>query len=416
MLACQVAMDWGDFTREFSYLCANASGNNATSNVTSELWVLPDKTSGLVTAIFLLLILAVGLPWNLLVTVIILKERLYKQPTIILLLNLVITDLLLLLVLLPPDIITGITGEFVVGFSDHMRCNICKSAVITVTCFLVSFFTITAMSFDRFMFIYKPLKYDRIITSFKMLLALSLIWVVCALVSILPLVGFGEIVFFPPLLACLYNIPDEDKYPTLLFSVCCLAILVTVVFNLWVVFIVQKNIRAIYKVRKSLVDTVEGGKALYKRMKKKREEKQLHLIKVFGGLLFCNLITWLPITCVSLYLFFTKGQNGPPTPVFTVVDILCLSQLVLHPILETGLIRDVKEPMKKIILCLFRKKDIVSSKNNETNSTEKEKRCGQDTDKKDAEAETCCACGFFAILGAALLPEDSYNTNTTENS
>ena len=409
-------MDWRDFTKEFSYLCANASGSsNDPSNVTSELWVLADEASGLVTAIFLLLILAVGLPWNLLVTVIILKERLYKQPTIILLLNLVITDLLLLLIL-TIKIITGITGEFVAAdISDHIRCNICKSAVITTTCFLVSLFTIAAMSFDRLMFIYKPLKYDLIITSFKMLLALSLIWVVCALVSILPLVGFGEIVFFPPLLACLFNIPDEDNYSTLFFSVCCLAILVTVVFNLWVVFIVQKNIRAIYKVRKSLVDTVEGGKALYKRMKKKREEKELHLIKVFGGLLFCNLITWLPILCVSLYLFFTKGQNGPPAPVFTVADILFKSQLVLHPILETGLIRDVKEPMKKIILCLFQKKEIVSSKNNETNSAEKEKRCGQDTDKKDDEAETCCACGFFAILGAALLPEDSY-TNTTENS
>ena len=48
----------------------------------------------------------------------------------------------------------------------------------------------------------------------------------------------------------------------------------------------------------------------------------------------------------------------------------------------------------------------VLSKNNETNSAEKEKRCGQDTDKKDYEAE--CACGFLAILGATLLPEDTY--------
>ena len=165
------------------------------------------------------------------------------------------------------------------------------------------------------------------------------------------------------------------------------------------------------------MDTVEGGKALYKRMKKKREEKQLHLIKVFGGLLCCNLITWLPILCVTLYFFFTKGQNGPPAPVFAVVDMLFLSQLVLHPLLETGLIQDVKEPIKKMIQCHFRKKEIVLSKNNETNLAEKEKRCGQDTDKKDEEAENCCACGFLAILGAALLPEDAYtNTKTTENS
>ena len=53
------------FTSEYLSVCANASD----SNVTSEVWLVEDRTSGLVTTVFLLLFLVIGLPWNLLVVV-----------------------------------------------------------------------------------------------------------------------------------------------------------------------------------------------------------------------------------------------------------------------------------------------------------------------------------------------------------
>ena len=80
----------------FSLLCGG-SNTTTTSNGTSDLWLVEDKVTGQVTAAFLLLILLVGLPFNLLEVLTIVKEKLYHQPTILLLLNLAITDIFILI-------------------------------------------------------------------------------------------------------------------------------------------------------------------------------------------------------------------------------------------------------------------------------------------------------------------------------
>jgi hypothetical protein len=91
----------------FMTTCANASDSNITV-----LWLVEDRVSGIVTATFLLLFLVIGLPWNLLVIATIVKQRLYTQPTIILLLSLASSDLVLLVLHLPLVMIVGFHGEF----------------------------------------------------------------------------------------------------------------------------------------------------------------------------------------------------------------------------------------------------------------------------------------------------------------
>jgi hypothetical protein len=112
-----------------------------------------DRVSGIVKSVFLLLFLVVGLPWNLLVIATIVKQRLYTQPTIILLLSLVITDLVLLVLHLPLVAIVGFHGEYLFGNSDNTRCRICgMTGAISVWFSLISIFTISIMSVDRFLF------------------------------------------------------------------------------------------------------------------------------------------------------------------------------------------------------------------------------------------------------------------------
>ena len=139
-------------TSKFHSVCANASD----SDVTSEVWLVEDRTSGLVIAVFLLLFQVIGLPWNLLVIVTIVKQKLYTQPTIILLLNLVITDLVLIVSHLPLVMVTGFYGEYILGGSDCIRCSVCKTGFITVVITFNSIFTLSLMSIDGFLFIYKP--------------------------------------------------------------------------------------------------------------------------------------------------------------------------------------------------------------------------------------------------------------------
>ncbi len=133
--------------------------------------------TGQVTAAFLLLILVVGLPWNLLVVLTIVKEKLYHQPTIVLLLNLVLNDLIVLCFGLPARMVTGFAGEFVFGSTDAVRCLTCHVGLISMIFAIMSLYIISIMAFDRFLYIYKPLHYEKVVTSFRMMVVLFNVWI-----------------------------------------------------------------------------------------------------------------------------------------------------------------------------------------------------------------------------------------------
>ena len=261
-------------------VCANASD----SSVTSELWLVEDRTSGLVTAVFLLLFLVIGLPWNLLVVVTIVKQKLYTQPTIILLLSLVITDLVLLVFHLPLVMVTGFSGEYVFGSSDSVRCSVCSNTgFVSVLCSVNATFTIALMSIDRFLFIYKPLHYDRYITKWRTVVAIAVAWLVAVAICVLPLIGFGDIIYTSRNFSC--HIYLGPKYGLFLLVLLCLAILPVIVLNAWVCCIVQRNIHAIYKVRQSMkISTSTEHSEAYRSVEKKRHEKERHLYLVFGAM------------------------------------------------------------------------------------------------------------------------------------
>ena len=87
-------------------LTFSCQGPNVSSESLSDVWLVQDRVNGVVTATFMLLIMVMGLPWNLLVVIIIVKEKLYHNPTILLLLNLALNDVIMLLLNLPINIDT----------------------------------------------------------------------------------------------------------------------------------------------------------------------------------------------------------------------------------------------------------------------------------------------------------------------
>ena len=284
---------------QFIDLCSNASDDS----VTSKLWLVKDKKAGYILAAFELLFVTVGLPWNLLVMATIIRKKLFKQPTILLLLNLVVSDLILLLVLIPMHVWTGIRGEYSIGNSDMVRCQTCLIGLLFTMFGLLSLFTVFLMSFDRFLFIYKPLKYDRIMTPLRTLLALGIVWLVSIVVSLLPVFGYGNLIFTPGSLSCTFDFSVEFSYYSLIVgAVSFVPILFIIIFNVWVVVIVQRNIRAVYKVKRSLSVTPNGQMdELMEHMRKKCHEKQWHLIKMFGALLCSNMVTWLPFVSYTRF-------------------------------------------------------------------------------------------------------------------
>ena len=226
-------------------LCANASHNN----VTDTAWRLvgENRASRLVIAVFHILFMLISLPWNLLVIVTIVKERLYRQPTTILLLNLALSDILMLLLIVPLNTVTGLTGEFLYGNSDHVRCSVCRSHhFFTGIFFDLTLASIVMLSLDQFMFIYKPLRYDKIITAKRATLIVIIVWTVSiaerlALIHIIHV--FGEVLQLSTLPSGIRTYYYSLSKP--------LSVVILLVCNSYVVYIVQRNIRAIYRVQRS---------------------------------------------------------------------------------------------------------------------------------------------------------------------
>ena len=382
---------------EFVSLCANASED---SNITSELWLVEEKKDGLVFASFLLLFFVVGLPLNLLVVVTIVKEKLYTQPTIILLLNLVLTDLILIVFHIPFQVAVGIAGEYNIGENDYERCWTCNiGGVMNIIFQLNVISTIALMSFDRFLFVYKPLKYERIITIFRTMLVLALTWIITIVVAILPLVGYGDNIFIPFLLSCSSDsslVTGDYAVVGLVYGILCF--IAIVVFNIWLSCIVMKNIRAVYNVNGLPATSSSDGDKLYASMKKKRHQKQLHLVRVFGGLLCVSVITWLPV----LILTIVQIAGEQPPQVLTNIFFVFLSSLViLHPFVETLLIKEVWKPFKKMIVlfcCTKSKTKLLSADRSDGRVC-----CGcYGNGAESSRSPGCSGCGFLEICNVAL--------------
>ncbi len=143
-----------------------------------------------------------------------------------------------------------------------------------------------------------------------------------------------------------------EDYLVILLALSVIPIVILVVSKVWVVVIVQRNIRAIYKVRRSLRSDSERKSHqddLYKTVRKKRHQKQLHLIQVFSALLGSNLISWLPIFLVAIYLLIVRAEpREGPTQLIGAFYVFFFTQVAVHPIIETVLIKDVREPLKKL--------------------------------------------------------------------
>ncbi len=188
--------------------CDNASKDS----ISMEIWSLNDlRTSGLVVAVFEIIFIILGLPWNLIVLVTAVKERLYHQPAIILLMNLIISDLVVIVSILPFEIMVGIAGNYIFGGSDAERCKSCFIGLVNLSFSLVSIFTISMMSFDRFIFIYKPLHYEKIITPTRTVLAIIVAWAITILVTIFPTFGVGDLTFYPPFLSCIVDYSSQQN-------------------------------------------------------------------------------------------------------------------------------------------------------------------------------------------------------------
>jgi hypothetical protein len=316
---------------------------------------------GYVNAAVVLLFMIIGIPWNGLVIAVILKKKMFSRPSGMLLLNLAIADLLQCLLHMPIPVVAGIERyRDDTGF--HGVCQ--AAAILMILLLLVIVYTVALMSVDRAIYLKKPLMYDDIITPWRMLVAIAILWIFCIAISLLPLSGFGRVGYARNTFTCTTLTHFNGEPSTIYISYLTLA-LACGVFGLLAQLVGCGCI--IYITRKSLMKRLHRGLRGRRQRsngrgtdegnngaQRKYQKDQLQMVKVFGAIFSTSLLTSIPIGVLSISAFFTNIDRTA-TSLATAAYLSALSKSVVHPIVESYMTHQTRGTISKLLPSCMRK-------------------------------------------------------------
>ena len=322
----------------------------------------------------------VGLLLNGAVLAALVYNKFWKIPSTFLLFNLALVDFLTCAFIMPFMAVPGLAGgHYNFGNNDYDRCQACQAGVVIVVWLLyTSMHIIATMSLDRLIYIKRPLEYEKWITVPRLAIVLAAIWIICLILAIPPLFGFGEIGFSQIVGTCstLFNTETSVGQSFLYILFLVLEVMfplgLLIVTNIWLLCFVCKGIK------NRFANTYQQkGEAkiseVNKQAKKKYIAQQIRMVKVFGSIFASNFATWAPVVVVLLAIG-AAGDDGVPPAAFGVIFLCFLIQSVVHPMLESLLSARVRKLAKKVfcVCCLHKKarvaKNVTLNKNGTHNT------------------------------------------------
>ena len=347
-----------------SYLYSCFDGHLSRNEVTSRFWTNQEHTTAaLVHAVLTLVFFMVALPSNLLIILSMVWQRLYKEPTHILLLNLAISDLLLCVLVMPFTIAAGLAGEYIFGGSDYTRCRVCQMGVIFTILTVFSVHVLAMISLDRCLFIKLSFRYEAHVTMKRTVGVVATLWLLSILFSLPPLFGFGDIDYTFPISTCTprfeYSTTLTKNIYYILFVVleCLLPIGLIVVTNAWLVCIVRRHLAKLRQEVSTSSDSKQNWKKYKESLKEgvssARNRKHLRLMVVFGVILAANLVTWIPLIVRSVVSLVYGSDDILPGWTVVLVYLCLVSHSFLHPLIQASLIPEVRKfSISLLVKCL----------------------------------------------------------------
>ena len=363
--------------------------NISYNSITLALWT-PQRSSfynRYIVIILNILFFVIGTPFNTYVIISLFRKLRSTEPTMMLLLSLATADLMICIVILPITIITGIADNFVFGDSDYLRCQVCQIGLLFHIFSFASMNTIALISVDRFVYIWRPLRYHKYMTVKFVRSLIVAAWLLSIAVSITPLFGFGTIGFSNYALTCTVVFNGDGRlamnslYLLFLVLVAMIPLMTLIVTNVWVFFTALKSMRRHYKMsQKNNVDN------LLQRAKLEKNRQQMRLFKVFIVILVTNVVTWVPVMTIMLSSLAYDTDSNTDGFIFktSFIYLTLLSQSVVHPIVESRAIFRTKKKTSNVFSRICNK------------------CCCFDEDISNQ----CCGrhCIFLDVCNAAFLP------------
>ena len=320
----------------------------------------PSMEVGYFMAAIFLLFIPIGLLLNVMVIGIILKLKLYSQPSVMLMLNLAIACLLVCLCLMPLTLILGIGN--VIGAVYYYE--VCKSSFFFTFLPLTSALTVALMSVDRAIYLKKPLTYKLIVTPLRMLAAIVVVWVFCIALSTPPL--FTPIMsgFKPNIENCVLNL--EGWHTMLTAVVFAIATLVQFIGCGCIVYITRTYLKTrLGRVLSFTSQSHHTRNNQRNNILKDYSKSQLHLVGVFTVIFITGILS----TLVPLVMVAIASATLPLHSflfLYATCFILYLSTSLTYPIIEVTMTHELRSVVSTlcpacVIMCTCSCKKSISS-------------------------------------------------------
>lgn len=322
---------------------------------TPEYW----DTNAPAVAVFMSVFFVVALVWNSLIlcSMVTARSKLLRAPTHVVLFSLAVNDLLLTVLVMPVSIITTIAMDYPFGDNDYVRCKVCQHGGIFSVLSVSSIHHIALLSLDRFLFIYMPISYRTWVTRWKMLLALLVVWLISITFGILPLFGFGAVGYSSSIGTCVAIFHGEThltkniNYILLFFVEALIPITVIIVCNIGLLWTARKHLKNLRAAKRQMYvasakDTRVSG-TVENALNKEHKQQQLQLFKVFTAIFIGNLITWMPVLGLALASQVIDFDNVTSEAI-AFVYMTYISYALIHPLLESWFIVDIRVKVKKV--------------------------------------------------------------------
>ena len=178
-----------DVLYNYSYNCTDKLPNNCTHTVDEHTEII--GTISIIIVVSLLSIIG-----NIVMVCAVLRLPYLRTVTNLFTINLAISDLGIATLSMPMWIISMTIGRHTKD--SPIPIPVCKAtAFATVLLLLVSIATLSGISLDRYFSICHPMRYPQEITPNRVYCVLAYIWIQSLLLSITPLLGWGDYTFQP---------------------------------------------------------------------------------------------------------------------------------------------------------------------------------------------------------------------------
>ena len=222
----------------------------------------------------------VGFITNIIVLSITLYQRKsFKQPSTIFFTSLILSDLLDALVYLPMTAVATGAKEWIFGSTFEQRRATCVfSGLIYWFILHVTTGVLAAISIDKCLFIVKPYIYKWFMKPWVALTITVALWMIIALIFILPLLGFGEYdygIYFGP---CFVGFFGNTIYAVFIFGLLLTFIITIIVTSVWTFCFTRRYIND---------QSAITGESVYSLQKMK-------LFGIFGSMLLAYTLCYAP--------------------------------------------------------------------------------------------------------------------------